>query len=35
MKVRTLINKLLNYDMNAPVELVILGEERKIYVIYR
>ena len=26
MKVKTLINKLLNYDMNVPVELVILGE---------
>ena len=27
MKVRTLINKLLNYDMDAPVEFVIHGEE--------
>ena len=27
MKVRTLINKLLNYDMDTPVEFVIHGEE--------
>jgi len=31
MKVKTLINKLLNYDMNAPVELVILGEDGERY----
>ena len=29
MKVKTLINKLLNYDMNVPVELVILGENEE------
>ena len=34
MKVRTLINKLLNYDMNAPVELVILGEDEERYSCY-
>jgi len=31
MKVRTLINKLLNYKMDAPVELVILGEDGERY----
>ena len=31
MKVRELINKLLNYKMDAPVELVILGEDRERY----
>jgi hypothetical protein len=34
MKVRTLINKLLNYDMNSPVELVILGEDEERYSCY-
>ena len=31
MKVRTLINRLLNYDMNHDVELVILGEHEERY----
>ena len=31
MKVRTLINKLLHSDMNASVELVILGEDGERY----
>ena len=31
MKVRELINKLLNYKMDAPVELVILGEDGERY----
>ena len=31
MKVRTLINRLLNYDMNMNVELVILGDNEERY----
>jgi hypothetical protein len=31
MKVRTLINRLLNYDMNIDVELVIHGEDEERY----
>jgi hypothetical protein len=34
MNVRTLINKLLHFDMNAPVELVILGEQEERYSCY-
>ena len=34
MKVRTLINKLLHSDMNASVELVILGEDGVRYSCY-
>jgi len=32
MKVRTLINRLLNYDMNMNVELVILGDNNERYI---
>jgi hypothetical protein len=31
MKVKTLINRLLNYDMNIDVELVIHGEDEERY----
>jgi hypothetical protein len=34
MKVKELINKLLNYKMDAPVELVILGEDGERYSSY-
>ena len=34
MKVRELINKLLNYNMDVPVELVILGEDGERYASY-
>ena len=34
MKVRELINKLLNYNMDAPVELAILGEDGERYSSY-
>ena len=34
MKVRELINKLLNYNMDAPVELVIHGEDGERYSSY-
>ena len=29
MKVKTLINRLLNYDMEHEVELIILGEDER------
>ena len=29
MKVKTLINKLLNYDMDINVELVIFGDDEE------
>ena len=31
MKVKTLINRLLNYDMEHDVELIILGEDEERY----
>ena len=31
MKVKTLINRLLNYDMEHNVELIILGEDEERY----